>query len=64
MIKNGIAKAGFNCDMTDPFVERDKKAEEKPATPIDPSKKTDELAVDLAEEWNAPPEAAGESGAS
>jgi hypothetical protein len=50
--------------MTDPFVERDKKAEEKPATPIDPSKKTDELAVDLAEEWNAPPEAAGESGAS
>jgi hypothetical protein len=47
--------------MTDPLVEHDKKAELPESNPVAPSGKTDELAADLAEEWNAPPEAAGES---
>jgi hypothetical protein len=50
--------------MTDPLVEHDKKAELPTSKPVEQPRKTDELAVDLAEEWNAPPEAAGESAAS
>jgi len=48
--------------MTDPFVERDKKAEKQPTQPLEKCRKADELAVDLAEEWNAPPETGESSG--
>ncbi len=48
--------------MTDPFVERDKKGEPPPTTPLEKYPKSDELAVELAEEWTAP-ETPGESSA-
>jgi hypothetical protein len=49
--------------MTDPFVERDKKAEKQPTQPLEKFRKPDELAVDLAEEWTAP-ETPGETSGS
>ncbi len=61
--KNGIANARIKCDMTDPFVERDKEGEPPPTPPLEKYPKADELAVELAEEWTAP-ETPGDSSAS
>jgi hypothetical protein len=44
--------------MTDPLAERGGKSEQPAKTPAEYStkKKAEELALDLAEEWTAPPE--------
>jgi hypothetical protein len=47
--------------MTDPLVERDKKVEKSTPKPAEPARKTDDLAIDLAEEWNQSAENAGDS---
>jgi hypothetical protein len=47
--------------MNDSLVEGDKKAEKSTPKPADRPKRTDELAIELAEEWTAPAESAGDS---
>jgi hypothetical protein len=47
--------------MKDPLVEGDKKVEKSTPQPADRSKRADDLAIELAEEWNESADGAGES---